>query len=65
MIFVRHLMMDKILHYQDEAFMMSISQLKEKFLPTSYSESYGFYQVIDKRFSWSNLKEEALPHIME
>ena len=47
----RHLMMEIIFHYQDGVFLMSISQIKEEFLPTTCMEPYGFYWAIDERIS--------------
>ena len=61
----RHLEMGNIFPFQVDTFSMSISQLKEKIIPTTFSKPYGFWRANDERISWRHLMGCALQHIME
>ena len=45
----RHLEMGNIFPFQDDSFLMSISQFKEKFLPIADLEPHWFWKAIDEK----------------
>ena len=66
MIYGRHLEMRNPFSFLDYPFSMRTPPLKEKPLPVTDPEPYGFWEAIDgKKVSWGDLMRGALQHIME
>ena len=62
----RHLEMRNIFSFLDDTFSISISQLKEKLIPTADPEPHWFWRAIDeKKVSLRDLIGGALQHFME
>jgi len=68
----RYRVIDGIIYYRDQIFLIKGSQLKKKILQASHDSPLvghqGFtktYRAIRERFSWKGLKEDALQHVRE
>ena len=62
----RHLEMSNLFSFLDDPFSMSISQLKEKLLPTADPKTHFFWKAMDEnKVSLRDLIEGALQHVMK